>query len=154
MRYANDIVKLNKFGFSINSLRLKNKHFIPENLDEYSIFGEKVYSPCSGEVYHVDDGYKDMPASTKKHYSDTGNGIVIKHNNIYVMMWHLKQNSITVKVGEQVKEGQLIGQVGNSGHSSTPHLHIQASKEDWLHGTSVPILFDRKFPVRHSIYIR
>lgn len=154
MRYSNDVVKLNSIGLSINSFNLKKELFLPEDLERYEIFSEKIYSPCDGEVYYAVDGYYDVPASAHKYYGDTGNGIVIKHDDVYIMLWHLKQKSIHVKVGDKVKVGQLIGQVGNSGHTSTPHLHIQASKDDWLYGTSVPILFDGKFPIKHSLFIR
>jgi len=41
-------------------------------------------------------------------------------------MGHLRQGSIKVKVGERVREGQPIARVGNSGHTSAPHIHIQA----------------------------
>ena len=41
-------------------------------------------------------------------------------------MGHLRQDSITVNVGERVTEGQPIARVGKSGHSSHPHIHIQA----------------------------
>ena len=44
----------------------------------------------------------------------------------YLMMGHPRQDSITVRVGDRVREGQPIARVGNSGHSSAPHLHIQA----------------------------
>ena len=44
----------------------------------------------------------------------------------YLLMGHLRQDSITVDVGQQVTEGEPIARVGNSGHTSHPHLHIQA----------------------------
>ena len=102
MRYANDIVKLNNIGFSFNSFNLKNESFLSDDLNKYEVFGEKIYSPCDGVVYYVDNGYKDMPASAHKYYGDTGNGIVIKQDDIYIMMWHLKQNSIIINVGDKV----------------------------------------------------
>lgn len=54
-----------------------------------------------------------------------GNTIVIKHSkNLYSVLSHIKQNSITVKVGDEVAEGDALGQCGNSGRSSEPHLHF------------------------------
>ena len=44
----------------------------------------------------------------------------------YLLMGHLRQGSIIVNVGERVTEGQQIARVGKSGHSSHPHIHIQA----------------------------
>lgn len=55
-----------------------------------------------------------------------GNFIVIAHNNKYYTYYaHLKQNSAVVSVGDSVKAGDVIGQVGSSGNSSDPHLHFE-----------------------------
>jgi murein DD-endopeptidase MepM/ murein hydrolase activator NlpD len=43
----------------------------------------------------------------------------------YVLMAHLMQGSVTVQVGDQVQRGQPLAAVGNNGHSSEPHLHLQ-----------------------------
>jgi murein DD-endopeptidase len=46
-------------------------------------------------------------------------------NGRYAFYEHLKHGSITVKRGDRVKSGQVIGQLGNSGSSSSgPHLHF------------------------------
>jgi murein DD-endopeptidase MepM/ murein hydrolase activator NlpD len=44
-------------------------------------------------------------------------------------MGHLRQGSVTVNVGGRVTEGQPIARVGKSGHTSHPHLHIQAQTQ-------------------------
>jgi murein DD-endopeptidase MepM/ murein hydrolase activator NlpD len=44
----------------------------------------------------------------------------------YLLIGHLSPGSIQVKVGDQVKLGQQIAKVGNSGNTTEPHLHIQA----------------------------
>lgn len=156
MRYANDIVKINSFGLSVKSfkLSLNNKDFLPADLNEYEIFGETVYSPCDGVVVYAQNNYKDVPVTGVKNYSDTGNGVVIYYNDVYIMMWHLKQGSITVKAGDHVTTGQPVGQIGNSGHTVLPHLHIDASKGDWLTGTGVPIVFDGIVPIKRKLFIR
>ena len=41
------------------------------------------------------------------------------------MYAHLQPGSLRVKLGDQVKTGQVIGLVGNTGNSSEAHLHFQ-----------------------------
>lgn len=58
----------------------------------------------------------------------------------------------------QVREGQPIGKVGNSGNTSEPHLHIHAeyggSSDRFGDGVGVPILFTEKgFLKRNDILI-
>ncbi len=55
-----------------------------------------------------------------------GNYICIKHKGKYYTYYaHLKKNSIKVKVGDQISQGQSIAQVGSSGNSTDPHLHFE-----------------------------
>lgn len=74
--------------------------------------GEPVYSALEGIVKecHYENGY--------------GNKIVVEHdNNIITVYAHLSEFKITV--GAEVKEGDLIGTVGNTGNSTGPHLHFE-----------------------------
>lgn len=67
-----------------------------------------------------------------------GNATLIDHGwGIYTGYWH--QSEIFVEVGDEVKEGQIIGLVGNTGRSSGAHLHwevwaggVQVEPIDWL----------------------
>lgn len=42
------------------------------------------------------------------------------------MVGHLREGSVAVTTGDRVRAGQVIGQVGNSGNTAEPHVHIQA----------------------------
>lgn len=57
-----------------------------------------------------------------------GNHIVIMHNpGSYSLYAHLQTNTIKVKPGQIVKQGDVIAKLGNTGNSSAPHLHFQMS---------------------------
>jgi murein DD-endopeptidase MepM/ murein hydrolase activator NlpD len=60
----------------------------------------------------------------------------------FCMYAHLKRGSIKVKSGDQVKAGQEIGVVGNSGNSPVPHLHFHMqTTPDWFKGDGLPTPF-------------
>ena len=85
-------------------------------LDIANDIGTPVEAADGGEVTYV--GYD----------GDFGNLIIIDHNNGYVTYYaHL--NSMDVVVGQKVIQGQKIGEVGNTGYSTGPHLHFEVRKD-------------------------
>ena len=63
----------------------------------------------------------------KSKYSTNGGGefIEIDHGNEqYTRYLHMKTDSRTVKVGQTVKKGQVIGYMGATGNVTGPHLHF------------------------------
>jgi murein DD-endopeptidase MepM/ murein hydrolase activator NlpD len=55
-----------------------------------------------------------------------GNCVIIDHGNAeYSVMMHMQPSSVTVRAGDRVVTGQVIGKLGNSGDSFGPHLHYQ-----------------------------
>jgi murein DD-endopeptidase MepM/ murein hydrolase activator NlpD len=69
-------------------------------------------------------------------YSDRlggyGNLVVIKHRNgLFTAYAHNKKN--LVEEGDKVRQGQLIGRVGNTGSSTGDHLHFEVRNEDGPH---------------------
>ncbi len=71
-----------------------------------------------------------------------GNAVRIRHSGGFTSWYfHLQTNSVRVKEGERVTQGQPIAFSGNTGRSTGPHLHfqVQADSTDW--GQSVPCTF-------------
>ena len=142
-KYAIDIIEIGKQGN-------RATNFLPESLDQYHIFGDAVYSPCSGKVISAVDGLPDnMPPKVDREHT-AGNHIVIECKNVQVLLAHLKKGSVKIETGESVKEGQRIGEVGNSGNSDEPHLHIQANRLD---DQPVAILFGERFASTNDLYV-
>ena len=74
--------------------------------------GTPVYATANGRV------------RISKYYSTFGNYIEIDHGSGYrTIFGHLSKRK--VKVGEKVIRGQKIGEVGNTGRSTAPHLHYE-----------------------------
>jgi len=98
----------------------KLKHSIDFGCKE----GTRLYASLGGTVVYVKDD-SDIGGLDMKFW-DYGNRIVIKHINAeYSAYEHLRYKGANVKVGQQVRKGQLIGYSGNTGFSSGPHLHFE-----------------------------
>ncbi|MFJ5771628.1 M23 family metallopeptidase [Psychrobacillus sp. NPDC093180] len=133
-RYAYDLVKVQD-GLSYRNTQTGNNNFYA--------FGEDIVAPGDGKIVKVVDGLKDNIPGEMDTNNPAGNYVVIEHaNKEFSMIAHFKQNSILVKVGVVVTEGQLIGKCGNSGNSSEPHIHFQVmDSPDFENGNSIRIRF-------------
>ena len=57
---------------------------------------------------------------------DPANIVLIRHDDgSYAYYYHLMKRSVTVKLGEYVPQGKVIGYVGSSGNSTDAHLHFE-----------------------------
>lgn len=62
-----------------------------------------------------------------------GNYVAIKHNNgMYTLYAHMKYGSVSVKVGDKVSKGQVIGYMGNTGYSFGGHLHFEVRDKNYV----------------------
>jgi len=92
--------------------------------EDYYAFGRDLLAPADGTVIEVIEGVRDNTPGSMNPYSAVGNCVLIQHREDEVsVLAHFKHGSIVVKAGDKVKRGQLLGQCGNSGNSSEPHLH-------------------------------
>ncbi|SFB37203.1 Peptidase family M23 [Cohnella sp. OV330] len=123
VRYAVDFVK-EKDGYSFEGDPALN--------ESYYAYGQDVLAPASGEVIAAVDGIADnAPVGKVNPQQPAGNMVAIRHaNGEITTLAHLKKGSVMVKAGDRVAAGQLIGQCGNSGESTEPHLHIQTGGGD------------------------
>lgn len=60
----------------------------------------------------------------------------------YILLAHLRRGSVTVDVGDHLDSGDAVGRCGNSGNSTQPHLHLQATDSiRWEEAIGLPIAF-------------
>jgi murein DD-endopeptidase MepM/ murein hydrolase activator NlpD len=136
MRGAFDFVKHDEQGRTHKDQGKKN--------DDYYAFDQPVTAPCQAAVVKVIDGIEDNSISRTNTLQTYGNAIVLRTpNQEYLLLAHLKNQSIVVKEGQQVNEGDLLASVGNSGYSTEPHLHfIVQNVADLFHPTGAKCYFD------------
>ncbi|AXO92579.1 peptidoglycan DD-metalloendopeptidase family protein [Bacillus cereus] len=101
-------------------------------LKDYGIYGAKVMAPASGTVVSINNDEKDLVPGSDDFQSMAGNHIYLRldETGTFLVLAHLKKGSIKVKEGQHVNEGEFLAQVGNSGSSSEPHLHIHHQRQD------------------------
>ena len=148
--YAVDILGVNAFGARASLLGSSRA------LESYVIYGEPVFSPCDGKISVAVDGRPDQTPPTADREHLAGNHVLIECGEFEVLVAHLRKHSVRVTVGDVVAAGDPLGEVGNSGNTSEPHLHIHAEQGGEpgviLDGSSVPITIDGRFLVRNSVF--
>jgi murein DD-endopeptidase MepM/ murein hydrolase activator NlpD len=83
-----------------------------EGIDIGVGYGTPIHAAAAGRVIYCgwEEGY--------------GNLVVLDHGN-GIATAYAHQSSIAVSCGQDVSQGQVIGYVGSTGHSTGPHLHFE-----------------------------
>jgi hypothetical protein len=108
-------------------------------------YGGNLYSPVDGEIVEIRRYVHDFQNNSSSNANNNwgwGNTIVIEDDNgvYYVRLAHLRYSSTWhLNVGDNVNMGDYIGQIGQTGYSTSPHLHIQIMKSSMGH--SEPFTF-------------
>ncbi|MBY6139125.1 M23 family metallopeptidase [Leisingera daeponensis] len=72
------------------------------------------------------DGANDAAIDGK----ECGNGVVLSHGGGWETQYcHMKQGSVRVESGQKVRAGDVLGEVGLSGKTQFPHLHLSVRKD-------------------------
>ncbi|MCC5807423.1 MAG: M23 family metallopeptidase [Opitutales bacterium] len=118
-------------------------------LAEYFCYGENIVAAADGTVVSVEDRVDDAPLVgwgfcdfTVRHFA--GSHVIIRHaEGEFALYAHLIKGSLRVLPGDAVRQGEVIGRCGHSGHSTEPHLHFHLQDSpDLFHGMGLPIQFD------------
>lgn len=110
---------------------------------DYHCFGHPILAPAGGVVVATFDEAPDNEPGEFEDDSPLGNHVIIDHGTgEYSFLAHLRQGSVAVQSGQSVEAGEVIGECGNSGRSSEPHLHyhLQDSPEFGM-GAGMPAQF-------------
>jgi len=95
--------------------------------------GVAVLAAADGQVLRMRNDMADRAVSTETRAAikgkECGNAVVLQHSGGYTTSYcHMKKDSLTVSVGDTVAGGQKIGEVGLSGNTEYPHVHLNVVK--------------------------
>ncbi|MGU3291965.1 peptidoglycan DD-metalloendopeptidase family protein [Williamsia sp. M5A3_1d] len=94
--------------------------------EDFHAFGTVVVAPCAGTVIRTFDGLPDGVLDPSR---PAGNNVIIDNGHEHILLAHLRSGTVAVSTGDEVRAGDRLGEVGNSGNSSEPHLHIHAERD-------------------------
>lgn len=114
-------------------------------LEEYDVYGKEVISPGDGIVIQVINSAIDVLPGERDRAVGAGNTVIIDHGNgEYSVLCHFKYDSIQVKVGDHVSQGDLLGRCGNTGNTSEPHIHFHLQDGPLMHkANALPAQFEK-----------
>ena len=144
MRYAIDFLREGPDGRFFDGNEADNA--------SHHAYGEEILAVADGTIVMAIDGVpENVPGSRPATTLDTRGGNIILldiGDDHFVTYAHLIPGSLTVAVGEQVKKGDVLGRLGNSGNSDGPHLHFHVSQifdtqnASGLNGSALPVVFE------------
>jgi len=109
---SNNIITC-KYGYRIHPITGKYK--MHTGIDLRATTGTKIYAANGGKV------------TTSMYSSVWGNYVILSHGGGYTTLYaHMSKR--LVSVGDQVKQGEVIGYVGSTGYSTGSHLHFEIAK--------------------------
>ncbi|GJE55197.1 MULTISPECIES: M23 family metallopeptidase [Methylobacterium] len=119
-----------------------------KDVKSYRIYGEPVLAVADGAVVGGRNDLPDqapgaLPANLPIGEAD-GNFVVLDiGGGAFVLYAHLRPGSVRVRVGDRIGRGAVIGEVGNSGNSQAPHLHLHVmDRSDGLLADGLPYVFE------------
>ncbi len=116
-KHAFDFLILDKNGKSYERSGTRN--------EDYYAFGKPIYAVCDALVYKVITGVDDNRPGLMNPAQMLGNSVILKtEHEEYIVYAHFEKETLKAKEGDHVKRGQYLGNCGNSGNSTEPHLHI------------------------------
>ncbi|HEX6369574.1 MAG TPA: M23 family metallopeptidase [Longimicrobium sp.] len=113
-------------------------------LEQYYCWAQPILAPGAGTVVTALDTLPDQRPGMMDPANPPGNHVIVDHGNgEFSLLAHLRRGSVAVRPGQRVEQGQKLGECGNSGNTSEPHLHYHLQNAPVFGaGQGLPALFD------------
>jgi hypothetical protein len=120
--------------FAIDWIRLRDGRMYEGNGSQTTQFhaeGAPILAVADGTVVRAVDGRPEFaPAPFGRATFSTadeaaGNYVIVRMRpRVFALYAHMRPGTVRVTVGQRVRTGQRLGELGNSGNSDFPHLHF------------------------------
>jgi hypothetical protein len=142
-RYAFDFVKVDdRPGVHVHPGSTLRTSTLGGRTEECYAWGAGIHSPFDGEVVATLDGIAErkwvnplreigrmvwlgMTFRPERFAGVLGNHVILRAGTVFAGFAHLAPGTVAVATGERVRTGDLLGRVGHTGNSTSPHLHFQ-----------------------------
>jgi hypothetical protein len=139
-----------RFAIDWNGVDAQDRMVIgnPDLNPSWVFFDKPVHAAADARVVAAVDRFPDQIPNNPKpvtiREADGNHVILALGRGRYAFYAHLKPGSLRVKRGDRVREGEVLGRLGNSGSSTGPHLHFHVmNRPSALASDGMPYVFDR-----------
>lgn len=120
-RFAIDSVQLNDQGTLASGLA--------DKVESYAFFGDEIHAAAGGTVVAIENDLPEqvpgkLPADATIQMAGGNYAVIDIGDGRFTFYAHMQPGSLKVKVGDMVKTGPVLGLLGNSSNTDTPHLHF------------------------------
>jgi len=117
-------------------------------LRSWLFYRAPVLAAAGTAVEAVDNQSDQLPGPPQGTTIDTAGGQHVIEDiggGCWVLHAHLRPGTVIVRNGETLRAGQQLGEVGNTGSTTAPHLHFQVmDRPSVLNAVGLPFVFDRQ----------
>jgi murein DD-endopeptidase MepM/ murein hydrolase activator NlpD len=171
-RYAYDLMRVDEREHFHRAGKLRSYLLGVPTRECYS-WGQPIHAALDGEVVVAADGtaergymhivrelggvlWTGLTFNPAKGFgSVAGNHVLIRHGDVYTAYAHLAPGSVAVAPGGRVREGDVVGRVGHTGNSTSPHLHFQLMDgPDPMTASGLPCAFRDLEVLRDGQWVR
>lgn len=156
-------------GFAIDALALDANHAPmmrtgSDRPQDYAGWRRPIIAPAAGLIVQARNDRPDQPrdgtsdpayfAPEYPNGGDVGNHVVIDHGQgEFSLIAHMRMGSVSVRAGDRVTQGQQLGELGNSGDTSGPHVHYQLQDGPrWEYADGLPMSFTNMSSLARGSY--
>ena len=167
-RFAFDFVRVDRRrGARFHPAGMLRTNLIGVRAQDCYAWGASVHAPFDGVVVRAVDGIRERSwihpvaevarlirnawtFTPEKLPRILGNHVVLQTGDTFAAFVHLAPGSVAVRPEQFVRSGELLGRVGHTGNSTSPHLHFQLMDSlDVMTARGIPCAF-REYDVKQE----